>query len=160
MDEQELQKEINKTKKYLANMEKLLDECKYKRWKPKDGKIYWYLTGSLDIWVSDTLSLSNYETYNCFQTEKQAKAEAEKILVRRMLEDIARKLNKGQKIDWSLTEQTKYYIAYDTVEKGLYCSYNHYNQIAGVVYCVDMNFCKVAIEKIGEQRLKKYLRGE
>lgn len=34
------------------------------------------------------------------------------------------------------------------------------NTIQGVVYCLDKNFLNIAIQEIGEERLKKYLRGE
>lgn len=92
------------------------------------------------------------------KTREQAKAEAEKILVRRMLEDIARRLNKGKKIDWNDGEN-KYCIALGT-RNYIITECNAVHKLQGVVYCLDNSFRNVAIQEIGEERLKKYLRGE
>ena len=50
-----------------------------------------------------------YRAYNCFKTQEEAEQEAEKILVRRQLEDIAKRLNKGEKFDWK-RNQPKWYL--------------------------------------------------
>ena len=44
MNKEEILKEIEKTKEHLANMEKMLEECRCERWKPKDNEQYWYIT--------------------------------------------------------------------------------------------------------------------
>lgn len=163
MNKQEILDEINKTKEHLANMEKMLEECEYKRWAPIDGELYYFVDSygqiSVDNFCSaDYIDNQRYKNYNCFQTKEQAKSESEKILVRRMLEDIARRLNKGIKIDWYDNEQSKHCIE-------LYCNniitnfyYGHKTQ--GTVYCLDGNFKDIAIREIGEEKLKAYLRGE
>ena len=107
-----------------------------------------------------TTDIKRYDFYNCFQTREQAEQEAEKILVRRQLEDIARRLNKGKEIDWSDEDQTKYFILLDCKTQLIERDGNLRNKIQGVVYCLDNNFRKIAIQEIGEKRLKKYLRGE
>lgn len=43
MNKQELINEINKTREHLANMEKMLEECEYERWKPEEGELYYYV---------------------------------------------------------------------------------------------------------------------
>jgi hypothetical protein len=104
-DKEEILNEIKKTKEYLANMEKMLAECEHERWEPKNGETYYSIseTGSiieaLD-WLG-TMTKTRGDFYNIFQTREQAEAEVEKMLVRRMLEDIARRLNKGEKINWN-----------------------------------------------------------
>lgn len=162
MNKEEILSEIEKTKEHLANMEKILEEYR-KRWKPIGGELYYFLDSYGEIIAdnfcsADYVDSHRYKNYNCFQTREQAEQEAEKILVRRMLEDIARRLNKGIKIDWYDNEQSKYCIE-------LYCNdiitnfyYGHKTQ--GAVYCLDENFKDVAIQEIGEERLKTYLRGE
>ena len=119
MNKQEILDEINKTKKHLINMEKMLKECEYERWKPEPNEEYYYVNqvSATSRAVNDEFDIdaARCRTYNCFETEEEAKAEAEKILVRRQLEDIARRLNKGQEIDWSNEEQYKWYITYNTV---------------------------------------------
>ena len=114
MNKEEILQEIKKTKKHLANMEKMLGEHN-KRWKPKDFSPYFYVDSCMKIEESDFyndtyIHSERYNTYSTFKTKEEAEAEAEKILVRRMLEDIAKRLNKGQKFDWSNKEQINYFI--------------------------------------------------
>lgn len=167
MNKQELQNEINKTKEHLANMEKMLAECEYERWKPTKSSIYYAVTEfnnveNIQYWQDD-LDKDRYNTYNCFQTREQAEVEAEKILVRRMLEDIARRLNKGKEIDWfddaqykfCITEHFTKYSPQSLELQGMQAIKNE-----GTVYCLSEDFLDVAIQEIGEERLKKYLRGE
>ncbi len=156
MNKEEILNEINKTKEYLANMEKMLRECD-ERWKPQEDERYYYVNSWSEI-ESDNFNKAGYcdsrryKFFNCFQTREQAKAETEKILIRRQLEDIARRLNKGQKIDWYNNSQKKYCIE-------LYCDeivtkFCIAHKTQGTVYCLDKNFKDVAIQEIGEERLK------
>lgn len=165
MNKQEILEEINKTKEHLTNMEKMLAECEYERWKPKENEKFFYVDENGEIYDSDFDSDYIFDSnrvafYNCFQTREQAEAEAEKILVRRMLEDIARRLNKGKKFDWDDEKQTKSFLFFDSATQLIERDCNIRNKIQGVVYCLDTDFRKIAIQEIGEERLKKYLRGE
>lgn len=163
MNKQEILDEINKTKEHLANMEKMLEECEYARWKPIDGELYYFIDSYGEIVAdnfcsADYIDSQRYKNYNCFQTKEQVESESEKILVRRMLEDIARRLNKGQKIDWNNNNQAKRCIE-------LYCNnivtnYYYGQKTQGAVYCLDGDFKAIAVKEIGEERLKAYLRGE
>ena len=163
MNKQEILDEINKTKKHLINMEKMLKECEYERWKPEPNEEYYYVNqvSATSRAVNDEFDIdaARYRTYNCFETEEEAKQEAEKILVRRMLEDIARRLNKGKEFDWSDEDQCKWYIVYNTTFGFETYSVSE-NTVQGVVYCLDKNFLNIAIKEIGEGRLIKYLRGK
>ena len=164
MNKQELQNEINKTKEHLANMEKMLAECEYERWKPVEDETYYYVYSNLEVHADsnyNTLSdMKRIKVYNCFQTREQAEAEAEKILVKRMLEDIARRLNKGEKVDWNDKEQVKYSIYLDVIDNEINWDKAIRYISPNIVYCLDESFRDVAIQEIGEERLKKYLRGE
>lgn len=159
MNKEEILKEIEKTKQHLTNMEKMLKECD-ERWKPKDNEKFWYIdsSGSVNYSLFMSETESRFKNYNCFQTREQAESESEKILVRRMLEDIARCLNKGIKIDWNNNNQAKHCIE-------LYCNnivtdYYYGYKTQGAVYCLDGDFKAIAVKEIGEERLKAYLRGE
>lgn len=165
MNKQELQNEITKTKEHLANMEKMLAECEYERWKPEPFKQYWFVNSrgqsvSTFLEPAKNNDTKRLETFNCFETEEQAESEAEKILFRRMLEDIARRLNKCEKIDWNDEKHEKYCLTYDNESQCIYQDSSLYIVRQGTVYCIDENFKDVAIQEIGEERLKKYLRGE
>lgn len=161
MNKEEILKEIEKTKQHLTNMEKMLKECD-EMWKPEKGEMFYYLN-SYNIAISETWDASysdaeHYNIYNCFKTREQAEQEAEKILIRRQLEDIARRLNKGQEIDWYNKNQSKHCIELfcDEIMSDSYFTY----KTQGTVYCLNKSFKDVAIQQIGEERLKNYLRGE
>lgn len=163
MNKEEILKEIEKTEEHLATMKKLLGDCECSRWKPKDFSPYFYVDSCMKVeesnFYNDTyIHSERYNTYSTFKTREQAELEAEKILVRRMLEDIARRLNKGKKIDWNNSKQPKYCIElyFNNIVTNFY--YGHKTQ--GTVYCLDKNFKDVAIQEIGEGRLIKYLRGK
>lgn len=164
MNKQEIFEEINKTKEHLANMEKMLEECEYERWKPEKGKMFYFLNSYnkaiSETWDSDYSDAGHYNIYNCFQAREEAETEAEKILVRRMLEDIARRLNKGKKPDWIKCYQKKYSLGYDQVNSKITLECRTTIIAQGTVFCLDDKFLNVAIQEIGEERLKKYLRGE
>ena len=164
MNKEQILEEINKAEEHIANMKKILKECEYKRWKPKNGEKFFFI----DAWSraccknykeTDRCCYEYHSTYNCFKTEKEAEEEAEKISVRRMLEDIASRLNKGKKFDWSNNSQNKYYL-YLWLGKELEQHIASVRLVQGVVYCLDENFLDIVIQEIGEDRLKKYLRGE
>ena len=164
MNKQKILDEINKTKEHLANMEKMLEECEQGRWEPKDGDIFYYIDTYCRVikeqWADTPTDRIHYKKDNCFKTKEQAETETEKILVRRQLEDIARRLNKGKKPDWIKCYQKKYYLGYDQVNSKITLECRTTTIAQGTVYCLDETFRSVAIQEIGEERLKKYLRGE
>ena len=164
MNKQEIIDEIKKTKEYLTNLENMLIECESERWKPVDGDIYYYISEACTVIKSRTWAHcivdEHYHCFNCFRTEEEAQAEAEKILVRRMLEDIARRLNKGEKPDWIKCYQKKYYLGYNQINSKITLECRTTIIAQGTVFCLDDKFLNVAIQEIGEDRLKKYLKGE
>ena len=166
MDKQELQKEIEKARAHLANMEKMLEQCEYERWKPEKHEAYYFVNSCGEVeetWRSSINFIPDkkrYNAYNCFKTKEQAKQESEKILVRRKLEDIARMLNKDKKINWANEKQHKYSIYIDTITDEITWRRELRCKAQGSVYCLNLNFYNVAKSEIGEERLKKYLRGE
>ena len=165
MNKQEILNEINRTEEHLANMKKMLEECEYERWKPQDGEKYWFVDCGCNVCgannAKDEFDIDNISTYNCFKTEEEAQREADKIFIRRQLEDIAKRLNKGKEIKWdsSYNDDKKYYIYFDTNSAELFQSYNTLCKQESV-YCLSEDFKDVAIQEIGEERLKKYLRSE
>lgn len=163
MNKQEILEEINKTKEHLANMEKALKECENRRWKPKPSEDYYCVDDGNDVRrvnfnITDVYDRDRIKTYNCFQTREQAETEAEKILVRRQLEDIAKRLNKGEEIDWFDGEQPKHCI--ELFCNSIITNFYFSHKAQGTTYCLDKNFLNTAIREIGEERLKAYLKGE
>ena len=165
MNKEEILQEIEKTKQHLANMEKILEKCEYERWKPKDFSTYFYVDSCMKIeeseFYNDTyIHSERYNTYSTFKTKEEAETEAEKILVRRQLEDIARRLNRGERIDWDNDAQRKYFIRFNYYQGVIELDSSFRQQFQGVIYCLDKKFLNTAIKEIGEGRLIKYLRGK
>ena len=169
MDEkQKILNDIEEAQRKLDEARKKLDEYNtgYKRWKPKEGEEFWYIDSSGSVNYTRFMSgIQNdnmrFKNYNCFKTREQAEVETEKILVRRQLEDIAKRLNKNEEIDWRNLEQNKYYLSCDNYNRcGKICCVCSNNTVQGAVYCLDKNFLDVAKREIGEDRLIKYIRGE
>ena len=168
MDEkQNILNDIEEAQRKLDEAHKKLDEYNtgYKRFKPKNNEVYYYVISNGMVgrdYQNDnfTTDIKRYDFYNCFQTREQAEQEAEKILVRRQLEDIARRLNKGQKIDWNNNDQFKYFLRFSFFINKISINYSFQYKDQGTVYCLDKNFLDVAVKEIGEERLEKYLRGE
>ena len=69
-------------------------------------------------------------------------------------------LNKGKEIDWNNKEQDKYFLCFDYFYNKIDYIQNRYNKMQGTIYCLDINFKDVAKDRIGEERLAKYLKGE
>ena len=164
MNKEELEIEINKTKEQLNKLQQALENKKYERWQPEIRERYYSFDGCGTIyqcvWDNDCIDQKRNNFYGCFKTREEAKSEAEKILIRRQLEDIARRLNKNVKIDWYDSNQHKFYINYTLKDDRLDCYAHWTDKVAGVVYCLDKNFLDIALREIGKEKLTKYLKGE
>ncbi len=152
----------DKLKEAQDNLEKL---TKNERWKPDDGCKYWFTDErcktdwsyyKTEIWCN----IERYNTYNCFYTQEEAEREADKILIRRKLEDLARRLNGNEKIDWNDFNQMKYCMFYNyekqVADYATHCKYRS----DGTIYCLDSDFLYKAIEEIGKEELISYIKGE
>lgn len=165
---QELKEIINELKEKLKEVQDKLENLnKNERWKPNNDDAYYYLDSQncvFNAFFDDRICSdeNRYSTYNCFQTPEEAQREANKILIRRKLEDIARRLNGDEKIDWSKANQRKYFINYyfSDYNKGLCIDWNSHMCVQGVIYCLDKNFIDEAIKEIGEKELVSYITND
>lgn len=153
--------------KQIKNLENKINELenkgnnKYKRQRYND---YWFLDndGNSISFVDKNDEVDNfcYSIGNYFEIKEQAENYKEKLLIEQELKDIAMELNKGEEIDWNNKEQAKYLLCFDYFYNKIDYDYEVNSKSQGVIHCLDSSFKDVAIERIGEERLTKYLKGE
>ena len=86
--------------------------------------------------------------------------EQKQYTIEEKLKIIAEALNKrmGQTIDFN-KYQCRCYLAYEYNTKSIMQLVNATQiKIGGVIYCLHQDFKKIAVEKIGEKELEKYLK--
>lgn len=167
---EELKQELKKLENKINELESKEKEevtkevtNKYKRERYR-GDRYWnldefgYSTSYVDL--NDKIDNFSYSIGNYFETEKQAENYRERLLIEQQLKDIAMELNKGKEINWRDINQPKYCLYYRFNSELIDYSAIYHNKIQGTIYCLDENFKDVAIKRIGEERLTKYLKGE
>ena len=153
----ELEQQIVELK---AEVEK--EEKENKRWRSKNGDIYWLVgrNGKHD-WSYELNRDSDsfrYDTHNYFQTEEEAQRYAKVLETERQLKKFADEHN--DVIDWSDINQHKWNLCY---------YYSRYEvspiRCCGVkesrtIYFSSREIAQQAIDKIGEDKIKEYLTYE
>lgn len=95
---------------------------------------------------------------NCFKTTDDLLLESERILLDRKVRDIALRLNKGRKVDWSDLDQPKYRLEVTLDDKGEVRFNSYTTYIRGdfkEVVSLEPTFAKVAKEEL-HQEFKEY----
>jgi hypothetical protein len=134
-----------------------------KKWKPNHGEMYWYIPHCGDIastiWSNYCdLDADLFAMGNCFKTKEEAEFALEKYKVYLELKNFADENN--DPIDWNNKKQEKYIINYCTVDKkSVFVDSWATYQFIGCVYFSSYKLAKRAIQKVGEDRIKKYLFG-
>lgn len=134
-----------------------------KRWKPKNGEEYWYINSCGDVMRTSWnnycgLDAEHLIMGNYFKTKEEADFALQKHLVYQELKQFADENN--DPIDWGNKKQEKYIINYCTAEKkSVFVDGWATYQFMGCVYFSSMELAKQAIQKVGEDRIKKYLFG-
>lgn len=165
---QKLKETINELRDKLKEAQNKLENLdKNERFipNPKEEELYYFIDSMGRVRTTTAIPASDFDKgtvdfYNCFKTKEEAKREANKILIRRKLEDIARRLNGDEKIDWDNSYQLKYHILYNTEGKCLTYKTTSRLKNEGSVYCLDKNFIDEAIKEIGEKELVNYITND
>jgi hypothetical protein len=134
---------------------------KPKRWKPEHSERYYYVDcyGEVDVAVfdeNDELESFGLLTNNCFKTREEAEFRLEQIKVYYELKNFADENN--DEIDWN-RNTCKYCICTDRAygHPNLHISRGIYSQTIGQIYFSSEQLAQQAIDKIGANRIKKYL---
>jgi len=96
----------------------------------------------------------------CFRTEEDAVRARNRSYANRELEVLADELNGRVDIDWEDLDQEKFFIEYNYAIKCFeyYSTGGHWR--GETTYCLDYNFLEVALEKLGENKLRLILEVE
>jgi hypothetical protein len=132
------------------------------KWKPKYGETYYFIGDCGEIFSTrrrDRYSDWRLSQSNCYQTEAEAEQYLDHLNTRAELQAVADELNKGKVMDWADSGQRKYHLyRCDDTDVLVGISYTYGLRSQGTIYCVDENFLKIAIHRIGKQRLADMLR--
>lgn len=141
--------------------ENILDELvKYliaPSWVGKDNRYFAIQDDGIvreHVYEGDGADFTNIEMGNFFQTKEEAEFEVE----RRKIETEMLRLG-GTRDFWSIGDEEveKYYVNYSYYRNLVYVSFNSVHHKAGIIYFPTEELAQKVIEKIGRDRLKKYL---
>lgn len=157
----ELKKKYEELGKEIERLEK---EKSCKRWRAKLRENYYCVgkTGDIVILTDEFGGYDNfaYQTRNYFKTREEAQRHLDNINTYYELMDLAEELNAGKKIDWDNFNQNKYAISFDVQIKILHQTNCRYYRGLREIYCLDESFLKIALDKIGEERLESLFKEE
>lgn len=135
---------------------------KPKKWKPKFNEKYYYIDSYGDI-MDSVFARDREDKYrlsinNCFETSEEAQFRLEQLKVYYELKNFADENN--DKIDWTEI-QYKYHICIDLTDPHQCLLVNQVvvTQHIGPIYFSSKHLAQQAIDKIGANRIKKYLFG-
>lgn len=132
-----------------------------KKWRPKQNERYYIVTTRLTVGeafytVHDEINDARLFVNNCFKTKEEAEFRLEQIKVYNELKIFADENN--EEIDWN-KPKWKYHITYNYDKKHLGVSAFICVQDIGQIYFSSEELVQQAIEKVGADRIKKYLFG-
>lgn len=158
---EELKKKYEELGKEIERLEK---EKSCKRWRAEQRQSYYFVDEDGDINSvydqDDITDRYNFKTRNYFKTEEEAQRHLDNINTYYELIDLAEELNAGKKIDWDNFNQNKYAISFDVQIRILHQTNCRYYRGLREIYCLDENFLKIALERIGEERLENLFKEE
>lgn len=135
-----------------------------KKWRPEKGEKYFYIASNGTI-VAVTYAEPEYSDYkfhilsnNYFKTKEEAEFRLEQIKVYNELKNFADE-NNDEEIDWYSSSQIKWRMYFDYANSILNVSGWSTIRSQGAIYFTSEELAKQAIEKVGEDRIKKYLFG-
>jgi len=127
------------------------------RWRGNEGDRYWYVDDTDEVTYSYEENLGTddfrYCTGNYFETEHECEQYFKNLKTKQELKDLALKLNNGKEIDWSDTEQTKFFIVLNCTKDYLEQNHTYIICDVGQVHCLDRGFLTEAIMEIGKDNL-------
>lgn len=148
---QELQEAQDALKRAQKKLKELENSKKHGWWKPEKNDYYYYISDGSCIYQDMNIDVETdhirIENLNCFKTEEEAELEQLQSIIRRKIQDIALRLNRGRKIDWTNTAELKYFvnIIFPSIGKYVITTRRATNEtpLFDRAYCLDKNFGRV-----------------
>lgn len=142
---EEQYKEYMKLKHHFGDTDK-----KTKRWKPKDGNVYYGVTGDgiikTLIWNTDVVDYGYYKIGNCFKTEEEAQKELDRRFAEQELLDFC---DFDGRVELCYDEHAECFEADDGSELPYYYSPYRF---------ATKESCQKAIDTLGDEKLKLIFR--
>lgn len=126
MNNKEIMEKISELEQQIAELKEAAQkQDEPKAWKPNvEGEDYWYISESVSAtntdFCEDDFDNRVIKSNNCFRTKKRAEEVAKKIRMLLKLEQYHDMFCPDYVPDWS-SDDTKYVVCYDEVEKQWFC---------------------------------------
>ena len=151
-----VQDELKALKERITELEEQVKEEQDERERefPQNGDDYWRLDNDAEVmemeWCGNSYDKSRLSIGNIFRTEEQAKFAVEKLKVEAELRKFSRpfELDAGNIL-----------ITFNTITGSLNFLYRDHNQSQGAIYFESVKKAQQAIDKVGTERIKKYIFG-
>ena len=174
MTQQEYKNEIKELKERIAKLEVAkIEELQLKRWKPKYGNRYYFITSDaivgFNIWNSNDADKWRYLTDNCFETKEEAEEYKKQIKYTARYKNYIEE--HSEPIDWNrdgenkqVKSQAKYYAVFKYNSRKFDVEYIDVEytvnwKAQGIIYASSEQIIWNAIKEIGEDNFKKYVLG-
>lgn len=146
-------KDVELTKEQEKQIKEYLNIEENKKWKPEKEELFYFITSLGEIQQDTTENTNNnfkIFTNNCFKTKEEAKFRLEQIKVYNELKNFADENN----------DDIKDYRFLITLQSGdlIIGSYTYMHHIGEIGFS-SQELAEQAIEKVGADRIKKYLFG-
>lgn len=156
--------EVELTKEQVKQVKEYLG-INNSKWRPEQNERYYIVTTRLTVGeafysVHNEIDAARLFVNNCFKTKEEAEFRLEQIKVYNELQNFA--IANNDEIDWKNGNQGKYSIYCrwyfnDTCE--VLIDKKNINQDLNQIYFSSDELAQQAIEKVGVDRIKKYLFG-
>lgn len=126
---------------------------------PKEGEVFWYIedTGNITNDIRRKFIAHRIKSGNCYRTEEDAVRARDRQYAKRELEILADELNGGVEIDWDNEKQRKICLFYTGKDKSIDETDRGLIKFEGTTHCLSSRFLEVALEKLGEEKLRLIL---
>lgn len=153
-EKENILKNIEKRKDRIAQIERELKELENKKWKPKYNDKYYCINcyGQVQFEFMDNCDDKLFSIGNYFKTREEAEFEVERLKVLEELKEFSYDFSDEEWKDDDIAKFSMYYdYDYSEIDIRTHTAWKY-----DLIYFKIREDAQKAIDKIGEERLKKY----